>query len=49
MKKVLNILLIFGFLAYMFVVLSFTAARNSSTVCRELRINLFDTTQQRIL
>ncbi len=43
MKKAFNIIVIAGLLAYMFVALSFSAARNAKTVCREVRINLFDT------
>ncbi|HYW96634.1 MAG TPA: hypothetical protein VE870_13655 [Bacteroidales bacterium] len=43
MKKVLNILIIAGVLGYVFAALSFTGAKNAETVCRELRINLFDT------
>lgn len=43
MTKVVNIVLILGLLAYMFAALSFTAMKNSEMMCRELKINLFDT------
>ena len=43
MKNIVNILILAGILVYMFIALGFTASRDSKTLCRELRINLFDT------
>ena len=43
MKSVINILTLIALLAYMFASLSFTATKNAETLCRELKINLFDT------
>ncbi len=43
MKNIANILILSGILVYMFIALGFTASRDSKTICRELRINLFDT------